>query len=64
MTHDELRGVVLNHVPLAYQRVLLAVVDEHRRLRELAPAPQRATPLTPEQIDAELPGYLANEGRK
>lgn len=61
MTHDELRSVVLNHVPLAYQRALLAVVDENRRLREMAPGP--VVPLTPEEIDRELPGYLAKEGR-
>lgn len=64
MTHDELRDVVLGYVPSVYQPALLDVIDEHRRLRALAPAPQRATPLTPEQIDAELPGFLANEGRK
>lgn len=62
MTHDELRSVVLNHVPLAYQRALLAVIDENRRLRDLAPGP--VAPLTPEEIDRELPGYLAKEGRK
>lgn len=62
MTHDELKSVVLNHVPPAYQRALLAVVDECMRLRALAPAP--VVPLTPDQIDAELPGYLAKESRK
>ena len=62
MTHDELRSVVLNHVPLAYQRALLAVIDENRRLRELAPG--TVTPLTADEIDRELPGYLAKEGRK
>lgn len=56
MTHDELRSVVLNHVPLAYQRILLEAVER------LQPAP--VVPLTPEQLDAELPGYLAKESRK
>lgn len=55
MTHDELRSVVLNHVLLAYQRILLEPVER------LQPAP--VVPLTPEQLDAELPGYLENEGQ-
>lgn len=62
MTHDELRSVVLNHVPLAYQRALLEVVDENRRLRAISPTV--VVPMTAEQIDAELPGYLAKEARK
>ena len=56
MTHDELRSVVLNHVPLAYQRALLAVVDENRRLRALAPAP--VAPLTDEQLEELFPGFV------
>lgn len=64
MTHEELRQVVLNHVPPAYHRALLAVIDENRRLRELSPAPTTVTPLSPEEIDRELPGYLAKEGRQ
>lgn len=70
MTHDELRSVVLNHVPLAYQRALLAVVDENRRLRDLAPGPVTplppgpVTPLSDEQLEGLFPGYLAKEGRK
>ena len=55
MTHDELRDVVLDYVPSVYQPALLAVIDEHCRLRAVAP-------LTPEEIDRELPGYLAKEG--
>lgn len=62
MTYDELRSVVLDHVPPAYHRALLAVIDENRRLRDLAPAP--VVPLTPEEIDRELPGYLAKEGQQ
>ena len=64
MTHDELRDVVLDYVPSVYQPALLAVIDENRRLRELSPAPTTVTPLSPEEIDRELPGYLAKEGRQ
>lgn len=64
MTHEELRDVVLGHVPPAYQKALLTVIDEHQRLREMAPAPATVTPLSPEEIDRELPGYLAKEGRQ
>lgn len=63
MTHDELRWLVRDYIPALYQNAMLDVIDEHRRLREMSPAPQRVTPLTPEQLDVELPGYLANEGR-
>lgn len=62
MTHDDLRDVILGYVPPEFQGALLAVLDEHKRLRALAPAP--VVPLTPEQIDAELPGYLAKEGAR
>lgn len=62
MTYEALRSVVLNHVPLEYQKALLAAIDENRRLRALAPAP--VVPLAPDEIDRELPGYLAKEGRR
>lgn len=39
MTHQELRSVVLNHVPLAYQQSLLVAIRELERLRQ---ANQRA----------------------
>lgn len=62
MTHDDLRDVVLGYVPTELQPPILEALDENRRLRALAPAP--IVPLTPEQIDAELPGYLAKAGAR
>lgn len=59
MTHDELRSVVLNHVPPAYHRALLAVIDENRRLRELAPGP--VAPLADEQLEELFPGFVPAE---
>jgi len=55
MTYEDMRDVVLGYVPAGLQPALLAVIDEHCRLRAVAP-------LTPEEIDRELPGYLAKEG--
>lgn len=62
MTHEDMRDVVLGYIPAELQPPILAALDEHRRLRVLAPAP--VVPLTPDEIDRELPGYLAKEGRR